>query len=416
MIKDFFRTNHLKEHEKKQERRREQLGFQEFVIHRFLVILLYVVVSEYIVKSLLDRFMIPAIQMGFFDNGNPDISLSFTESLLFLILLLCELLLKALYNIIPVMVVRGGLQALMQGIENMARSSVPAFREVSYNIEMEVTEAALLFLSIFAIIVLFVTPLAVAAFWFSKIIMNEVRRIEQNKEALRKEYEEKRNLMLSDIAHDLRTPITTIAGYAKALNDGMVTEEEKKKEYLDAIENKSERMSDLINLLFEYVKLDSTGFELNIENVDLPELLRENAALLYSDVEDKGMELEISIPEESCMVKVDSLQISRVVTNLISNAIRHNERGTTISLKMVKENETITIIVADDGTPIAKEIADHIFEPFIVGDKSRKTKGGSGLGLSIAKKIVDMHDGSLEYYQNTPEYKKAFIIKLKLPE
>lgn len=279
-----------------------------------------------------------------------------------------------------------------------------------------VTEAALLFLSIFAIIVLFVTPLAVAAFWFSKIIMNEVRRIEQNKEALRKEYEEKRNLMLSDIAHDLRTPITTIAGYAKALNDGMVTEEEKKKEYLDAIENKSERMSDLINLLFEYVKLDSTGFELNIENVDLPELLRENAALLYSDVEDKGMELEISIPEESCMVKVDSLQISRVVTNLISNAIRHNERGTTISLKMVKENETITIIVADDGTPIAKEIADHIFEPFIVGDKSRKTKGGSGLGLSIAKKIVDMHDGSLEYYQNTPEYKKAFIIKLKLPE
>ncbi len=414
MIKEFFQAKHLK-HAERQTRRREQLGFQEFVIHRFLVILLYVVVSEYIVKSLLDRFMIPAIQRWFFDNGNWDSSLTFMESLLFLILLLVEILLTALHNIAPV-VVRGGIQALMQGVERFARNSIPALGENAYSLEMETVEIFLLFLIIFAIIVLFITPLAVAAIWFARIIMNEVRRIEENKEALRKEYEEKRNLMLSDIAHDLRTPITTIAGYAKALNDGMVTEEEKKREYLEAIENKSERMSDLINLLFEYVKLDSTGFTLNKETVDLAELLRENAALLYSDVEEHEMELDISIPEESGMVKVDSLQISRVVTNLITNAIRHNESGTTISLKMVKEDENIIVIVADNGTAITKDIADHIFEPFIVGDRSRKTKGGSGLGLSIAKKIVDMHGGSLELRQDYPEYKKAFIIKLGLYE
>lgn len=354
MKKSFFRTNHIKEHEKRQAKRRETLGFKEFVIHRFLIILLYVVISEYIVKSLLDEFMIPVMQQWGFENIDLDASLSFSEVFLFLI--------------------------------------------------------------IFVMIVLFVTPLIIASFWFSRIIVNEVDRMEENKEALRKDYEEKRNLMLSDIAHDLRTPITTIAGYSKALNDGMVTDEEKKREYLQAIKDKSERMSALINLLFEYAKLDSTGFELKWEIYNLPELLRKNAALLYSDVEDEGMELEISIPEEVCLVKLDSLQFSRVITNLISNAIRHNRSGTTIFLEMTKKEEEIFIVVSDNGTEIPKEVAEHIFEPFIVGDASRKTKGGSGLGLSIVKKIVDKHGWKIEFRQNEPEYKKAFIIKINLQE
>ena len=104
-------------------------------------------------------------------------------------------------------------------------------------------------------ILLFVAPLMLTLYMFTRAVTEEVQRLEAEKEAFRKEYERQRNLMLSDIAHDLRTPITTIAGYARALNDGMVTDEEKCKEYLQAIENKSERMSDLITLFFDYVKL-----------------------------------------------------------------------------------------------------------------------------------------------------------------
>ena len=262
-------------------------------------------------------------------------------------------------------------------------------------------------------ILLFVLPILGTVNMFTKIIIDEVRRLEEEKAAFRQDYEKRRNLMLSDIAHDLRTPITTIAGYAKALNDGMVSDEQKKREYLAAIENKSERMNNLISLLYEYVKLDSDNFSLRKEKIDLAEFLRENAALLYSDVEEKGMELVVDIPETPCVVEIDPLQMSRVITNLINNSIRHNEPGTTITIELKDIFYNREIIISDDGTPIEEGIADHIFEPFSVGDTSRRTKGGSGLGLSIAKRIVEMHGWEIDLYQNKRGYKKAFIINVK---
>ena len=262
-------------------------------------------------------------------------------------------------------------------------------------------------------IVLFVVPILITMHMFSKVIIEEVQRLEEEKTAYRKDYEKRRNLLLSDIAHDLRTPITTISGYAKALNDGMVIDAQKQKEYLEAIENKSERMNNLINLFYEYVKLDSANFALKKEKVDLAELLRENAALLYQDIEEKGMEFVVEIPENPCMVEIDALQISRVITNLINNSIRHNEPGTTITLELKDTFYNKEIIISDDGEPIEESIVEHIFEPFAVGDTSRRTKGGSGLGLSIAQRIVQMHGWDIDLYQNKRGYKKAFIINVK---
>lgn len=262
-------------------------------------------------------------------------------------------------------------------------------------------------------IVIMVIPIVVASLMFSKALMDEVHRMDQEKEEMRKGYEKKRNLMLSDIAHDLRTPITTIAGYSKALNDDMVVSEEKKKEYLQAIENKSARMSDLINLLFDYVRLDSEHYGLRKDEIDLPELLRTIAAGLYSDIEEKGMEFEISIPEEVHMVTVDRVQFSRVIVNLINNAIKHNEAGTTIFLEMKKEKGCVKISVSDNGSLIPAFLAENIFEPFAMGDASRTAQGGSGLGLSIAKKIVEMHGWTLELKQYYEEYRKSFVIEIK---
>lgn len=263
-------------------------------------------------------------------------------------------------------------------------------------------------------LILYTVPIVGTAFWFSRIISEEVQRMEKRQEELRLQYERARNLMLSDIAHDLRTPITTIAGYSKALNDGMVTSEEKRKEYLEAIENKSERISDLITLLFEYVRLESDNFSLRKTKLDLTELLRENAALLYADIEEKGMEFEIDIPEEPCMVMMDHLQFSRVITNLINNALKHNESGTQIVLQMKKKQDEVEISLTDNGALIAPLIADHIFEPFVVADASRESKGGSGLGLSIAKKIVEMHGGSIRLEQDYEDVKKSFIINIRI--
>lgn len=262
-------------------------------------------------------------------------------------------------------------------------------------------------------IVIMIIPIIVASLLFSKALMDEVHRMEQKAEELRMVYEKKRNLMLSDIAHDLRTPITTIAGYSKALNDDMVVSEEKKREYLQAIENKSARMSDLINLLFDYVRLDSANYGLRKDEIDLPELLRTIAASLYSDIEEKGMEFEISIPEEVHMISLDRVQFSRVIVNLINNAMKHNEAGTTISLEMKKEKDKIQIIVSDNGSLIPAFLVEHIFEPFAMGDASRNAQSGSGLGLSIAKKIVEMHGWTLELKQYYEEYRKSFVIEIK---
>ncbi len=268
------------------------------------------------------------------------------------------------------------------------------------------------FLWLICVICMFVAPLIITLILFSKVVTDEITRLEEEKDAFRKQYEKQRNLMLSDIAHDLRTPITTIAGYSKALNDGMVTDEEKCRDYLQAIENKAVRMSELITLLFDYVRLGSDGFTLNYERIDLCETLRENAALLYQDVEDKGMELSVEIPEEPCYINADPLQLSRVITNIINNAIRHNERGAQIELELHRRFGKLEIVISDDGELIEEEVAEHIFEPFAVGDKSRRTKGGNGLGLSIAMKIVEMHGWSLNLFQSKWGYRKAFVITI----
>ena len=265
---------------------------------------------------------------------------------------------------------------------------------------------------VFIILIFFIMPLVGAAFWFSKIVMDEVKRIDMQKEELRQSYEKRRNLMLSDIAHDLRTPITTILGYSKALNDGMVTSEHKKREYLQAIEDKSERINELITFLFEYIRLDSDSFSLKKEMCNLSELLRKCAASLYADVEEKGMEFHILIPEEPHMIELDAMQISRVITNLITNAIKHNEIGTEITLEMKVTADKIQVLVSDNGTPIPTLMSEQIFEPFVMGDASRQSAGGSGLGLSIAKKIVEMHGWKLQLYQNNAPYVKSFVVDI----
>ena len=280
--------------------------------------------------------------------------------------------------------------------------------------QMPGEKRVVLFLVLLLRILLLLLPYIIGAVWCGILVTTQVRRLEQMREDAHLEYDQKRNLMLSDIAHDLRTPITTVYGYAKALNDGMVKPEEQQ-EYLKAIQVKSARMNDLIQILFDYVKLGSTGFQLNITQLDLSELLRQNAALLYSDMEEAGMEFVVDIPEEACMIQADELQLSRVITNLLTNAIRHNPKGSQILLVQKQENlNKITVVIADNGERISPELVSHLFEPFTMGDQSRNSKNGSGLGLSIAYKIMELHGWKLEYVDSYPGYEKAFRLEIKV--
>lgn len=252
-------------------------------------------------------------------------------------------------------------------------------------------------------------PYLVGAFCYSRIVTKQFNLLLAQEEAQKVARDQRRNLMLSNIAHDIKTPITTICGYSKALSEGVVAEKDRQS-YLDAIYAKAMRMDELVTLLFEYVKLESEGFTLHKEPGDLAELTRETAAYLYADFEDRGMELVLEIPEERMPFEMDRLQLGRAVTNLLTNALRYGKEGGRVLIRL-REYE---LTVADEGTPIDPAFAAHIFEPFARGDKARSSKGGSGLGLGIAKKIVEMHGGKLLLNQNFGEgYTKAFQIRLE---
>lgn len=272
------------------------------------------------------------------------------------------------------------------------------------------------FIILLVLLLLMMIPYVVGALKFSQLTRRELQKMVEDEKRQHLEYERRRSLMLSDIAHDLKTPMTTVNGYAQALRDGMVTDEERKRQYLDAICNKSKRIDDLLSLLFEYVKIDSEGFTLHKESLDVVELLRENIALFYLDFERKGIQVELDIPEERILWELDRMYFSRALTNLLNNELRHVEKGEQVMIRLVwnEELERVHIIFADTGQQISDEVAKHIFEPFVMGDASRSTKGGSGLGLSIASKIVRMHGGRLLLDRNsTEEYRKAFMIVLR---
>lgn len=383
-----------------------------FLIKNFIIILILVGFVERIVIELLNQFIIPMVQKYYFANNTWNRSLPTWQIILVIISILVELFLLGLKSVFPA-IAASGIQYMIQQIEGGMIALVPGLHDNKSVTQMDLYQALFLVLIIFAMIVLILFPYVAAAMYFAVIVSKEVRKITEHEKRIHEEYDRNRNLMLSDIAHDLRTPMTTVAGYAKAIQDGMVTDPQKMDEYLSVIQAKSIRMNELINLLFEYVKLDSEGFHLDKKPLNLIELLRENAAMLYSDMEENGMELVIDLPELEWKVEADRLQMSRVVTNLLTNAMRHNDAGTTILVRADCEDDKVRIVIADNGKEIPPSVAGHLFEPFAMGDESRNSKGGSGLGLSIAAKIVAMHGWKLSL-GNYPGYTKAFFIDISL--
>lgn len=232
----------------------------------------------------------------------------------------------------------------------------------------------------------------------------------EDSENQRKKLMNDKERMMADISHDLKTPITSIQGYAKALSDGIIVDEDKYK-YIKIIYEKSKKLTELINIFHEYSKLEHPDFNLIFEKVDLSEYLRAYIALKYEDIVESGFNIEVDIPEEEMEIKIDKVQLQRVFDNILGNSIKHNEKGTNIYVSLKEKNDIYEIIIADDGKGISKDIANNIFEAFTVGDESRNSKQGSGLGLAIAKTIVDLHGGTIEL---EPESLKKFSTQFKI--
>lgn len=223
---------------------------------------------------------------------------------------------------------------------------------------------------------------------------------------------ESKNRMLMDLSHDIKTPITTIKGFSQALYGGLITEDEKKERYYKTIYNKSERVSELVDDLFEFAKFENNNYKITFEEIDLAEYLRQIIVSFVDELEEKEFNLDINILEEQVMFKTDIKLFKRLINNLVENAIKYNNKGTTLRIELRDIGKYIVIEVADNGVGIDEKVRDNIFDAFVRGDESRKSDGGSGLGLSIAKKIVQNLKGEISLLPSSNKEKTIFYIKL----
>ncbi|MGL9749374.1 sensor histidine kinase [Enterococcus sp. DIV0170] len=225
----------------------------------------------------------------------------------------------------------------------------------------------------------------------------------------RTSYEKERQLLFANMAHDLRTPLTTIQGTAKAVADGLVSDD-KLAQTMETIMSKTAHMNELVNRLLIFSKLDSPDYQLHCQNLDLVELIRE-VLLEQLDVAEKNkIHLNFDLPESVLEISGDTTELRRVFDNLIGNSIQHNPPETTVQLKLYTLDNQIVFEIKDDGTPIPKELQTQLFDPFVSGDSSRSTQNGSGLGLAISKKIVEKHGGNILFIEVNKQEKLFQIL------
>ena len=231
------------------------------------------------------------------------------------------------------------------------------------------------------------------------------------KKNIRKESErqiQEKDILYAAIAHDLKTPMTSVQGFAKALSEGRVKPEEQQ-EIFDIIFRKSSTMNDMVNTLFEYAKLGTENYKPHMEPINLCTLVRNSIAENYTELEEHGIEPDIAIPDEEIMLSGDRNELKRAITNLVVNVYKHNPDGIKAGITVCEENGSAVIKLSDSGHEIPDGM--NIFEPFVTENASRTAGQGTGLGLAVTKRVIELHGGSITVEKGTNGYTKTFVIR-----
>lgn len=239
--------------------------------------------------------------------------------------------------------------------------------------------------------------------------MNQIKKEALFNERLAKESEQKKNDLIVYLAHDLKTPLTSIIGYLSLLDEEKNLSTKQKNKFIKIALEKSNKLEELINELFEITKYNSETLTIKKETINLTLLINQVIDEFYPILKDQNKKINFPI-EKNFFIEADSIKMARVFNNLIKNAIAYSYDNSEINID-IKEEKDLNITISNKSKTIKKEQLDKLFDKFYRIDYSRNTKlGGTGLGLAIAKEIIKLHNGTITAKSENEEI--TFIITL----
>lgn len=233
-------------------------------------------------------------------------------------------------------------------------------------------------------------------------------------ERLARENEQKKDELIVYLAHDIKTPLTSMIGYLSLLSEIKDMPQEQRNRYIDIALDKSYRLEDLINELFDVARFNSEKIVLEKEEINLNLMLEQIADDFYPTLKEMNKKINFT-SDEKTILYADPDKLSRVFNNLIKNAVNYSKENTDIDISIMTKEDQATVKITNKGKQIPKEKLDKIFEKFYRLDSSRTSKtGGSGLGLAIAKEIVELHGGRI--YAESDMKETTFWVTLPIIE
>ncbi|ATP42019.1 two-component sensor histidine kinase [Solibacillus sp. R5-41] len=217
----------------------------------------------------------------------------------------------------------------------------------------------------------------------------------ENKFIHERQLEKVKNELITNISHDLRTPLTSIIGYLNLIKSGQYNNGDQLQEYFETIYLKSQRLNYLLDELFEFTRLSSPDAVLNLNKVDLESLLQQIVGEYIPIFEKEQLHVQTSITEEDIPALIDVEKIVRVYENLFVNAIKYSIKPSNIKISFCLKGNTAVFQVSNKVENPPAEDVNKMFERFFRGDEARMDAQGTGLGLSISKKIIELHNGDI---------------------
>ncbi|HWP95465.1 MAG TPA: HAMP domain-containing sensor histidine kinase [Syntrophomonadaceae bacterium] len=218
-------------------------------------------------------------------------------------------------------------------------------------------------------------------------------------EKLKLDYEENRKTLIANISHDLKTPIAAIQGYIEAILDGTVTSPEKMDKYLTTISHNTDYVNKLIDDLLLFSQLDMNKLDFSFEEQPIQAFMHDLMEEFQFELEERGARLDYENRlEQNCLVRIDGKRFYQAMRNIIGNAVKYGpEKDLALSVKLTREGDFVQIAIRDNGPGIPGDKLEHIFERFYRIDSERtKDLMSSGLGLAIARELIEAHGGKIE--------------------